>query len=93
MPVIGVLGAKSYEMRTARFPAFHQGLGEIGYVDGRNVTIEYRWAEGRLEQYPAMAADLVRRQVSAIVALSGIPAVTAAKGCDHDDSDCLPNGG
>ena len=66
-------------MRTARFPAFHQGLGEIGYVDGRNVRIEYRWAEGRLEQYPAMAADLVRRQVSAIVALSGIPAATAAK--------------
>jgi putative ABC transport system substrate-binding protein len=79
MPVIGFLGSESYEMHTARFPAFHQGLGETGYVDGRNVTIEYRWAEGRLEQYAVMAADLVRRQVSAIAALGGIPAATAAK--------------
>jgi putative ABC transport system substrate-binding protein len=79
MPVIGFLGSEAHEMRTARFPAFHQGLGETGYVDGRNLTIEYRWAEGRLEQYAVMAADLVRRQVSAIAALGGIPSATAAK--------------
>jgi putative ABC transport system substrate-binding protein len=79
MPAIGLLGSESYEMRTARFPAFHQGLAENGYVDGRNVTIEYRWAEGHLEQYPILAADLVRQNVSVIASLSGIPAVLAAK--------------
>jgi putative ABC transport system substrate-binding protein len=79
IPVIGFLGAESDEMRTARFQAFHQGLGEIGYVDGRNVTIEYRWAEGRIDRFPEMATDLVRRQVNVIAAMAGIPAATAAK--------------
>src|SRR5258708_33705919 len=74
MPVIGFLGSESYEMHTTRFPAFHQGLAEAGYVDGRNVTIEYRWAEGRLEPYAVTAAELGRRQVSRIAALGGIPA-------------------
>ena len=79
MPVIGFLGSESREMRSARFPAFHQGLAEAGYVDGRNVAIEYRWAEGRLERYPELAAELVRRQVTVMAALAGIPAATAAK--------------
>src|SRR5215212_1235013 len=79
MPVIGFLGSESHDMRSARFPAFLQGLSEMGYVDGRNVTIEYRWAEGHLEQYPILAADLVRQNVSVIASLSGIPAVLAAK--------------
>jgi putative ABC transport system substrate-binding protein len=79
MPVIGFLGPESEEMRTARFLAFHQGLGEIGYVDGRNVAIEYRWAEGRIDRFPEMATELVRRQVNVIAAMAGIPAATAAK--------------
>jgi putative ABC transport system substrate-binding protein len=79
VPVIGFLGSESDDMRNARFPAFHQGLVKAGYVDGRGVTIDYRWAEGRLEQYPVMAADLVRRHVAVIAALGGIPSVAAAK--------------
>jgi len=57
--------------------AFHQGLGETGYAEGRNVAIEYRWAETQLDRLPAMAADLVRRQVT-VIFTSGIPAVRAA---------------
>ena len=79
MPVIGILGSESYEMRTSRFQGFWRGLEELNYVDGRNVKIEYLWAEGRLEQYAVMAAQLVGRQVSAIVTLAGIPAARAAK--------------
>jgi putative ABC transport system substrate-binding protein len=79
MPVIGVLGVESHDMHTNRYRAFHQGLGETGYVEGRNVAIEYRWSETRNDRMPAMAADLVGQQVTAIAALGGFPAATAAK--------------
>jgi putative tryptophan/tyrosine transport system substrate-binding protein len=78
MPIIGYLGPGSAESDAFRVAAFRQGLNEAGYVEGRNVTIDYRWAEDRHDRLPMMAADLVRRQVTMIVATS-TPAALAAK--------------
>jgi putative ABC transport system substrate-binding protein len=64
MPVIGVLQGVSAAQWTDRMAGFHRGLGEAGFAQGRNVTIEYRWAEGQFERLPAMAADLVSRDVN-----------------------------
>lgn len=79
MPVIGYIGTGSRESDAFRLPAFHQGLSETGYVEGRNVTIEYRWAEGHNDQLPALVADLVRRQVSVIAVPASTPGALAAK--------------
>ena len=77
MPVIGFLGSTS---RGAPFvAAFLEGLAETGYVEGQNAAIEYRWAEGRYDQLPALAAELVKRRVDVIVTQGGIPATRAAK--------------
>jgi putative tryptophan/tyrosine transport system substrate-binding protein len=70
IPVIGVLDSVSVDFGTRNLPAFRQSLGEEGYVEGQNVAIEYRWAEGRYDRLPELAADLVRRRVSVIVANS-----------------------
>jgi ABC-type uncharacterized transport system substrate-binding protein len=78
-PVVGFLSSLSPEEPTFVMPAFHQGLNETGYVEGRNIAIEYRWAEGHYERLSALATDLVRRQVAAIAAISGTPAALAAK--------------
>ena len=79
MPVIGVLSAEWPDLFTDRLRAFHDGLRETGYVEGRNVAIEYRWAEGRNDQLPALAAELVHRQVSVIVTAGSTPATLAAR--------------
>ncbi len=66
--MIGYLGAASPELFATRLTAFRRGLGEHGYVESRNVAIEYRWAEGHYDRFPALTSDLLRRQVSVIAA-------------------------
>ena len=80
MPVAGYLSTGSVESDTIFLPAFPLGLAEAGYVDGKNVAIEYRWAEFQNERLPSLAADLVRRQVAVIATGGGTPPAIAAKG-------------
>jgi putative tryptophan/tyrosine transport system substrate-binding protein len=77
-PVIGYLSISTPGPSAPSVAALRQGLSETGYVEGQNLTIEYRWAEGRLDRLPALAADLVGRKVDVIVAI-GVPAAHAAK--------------
>ena len=78
MPVIGFVNAASPGGSYPPLPAFLKGLGETGFVEGRNVAIEYRWAEGHYERLPALIGDLVQHKVSVIAATS-TPAAVAAK--------------
>src|SRR5438477_6129077 len=78
IPRIGFLQAQSASTASARVEGFRQGLHERGYTEGKNITIEYRYAEGRLERLPDLAAELVRLMVDIIVA-GGLPAAYAAK--------------
>ena len=79
MPVIGFLGAPSPASYARYVAAVHQGLKEAGYVEGQNVAVEYRWAEGHYDRLPALATDLVSRHVAVIVPMGGAPATVAAK--------------
>jgi putative tryptophan/tyrosine transport system substrate-binding protein len=79
LPVIGLLGSESSDLWAARIHAFKQGLAETGFIDGRNATIEYRWADGHNDRLPALAADLVGRRVAVIAAPGSSPAALAAR--------------
>jgi len=79
-PVIGFLhSASPATLRPGNLAGFQQGLAEAGFIEGRNVAIEYRWAEGRNDALPALAADLMRREVAVIVTMSTVPCALAAK--------------
>jgi putative tryptophan/tyrosine transport system substrate-binding protein len=78
-PIIGFLGAPSSASYVKNVAALHQGLKEAGYVEGTNVTIEYRWADGQYDRLPALASELVERRVAVIVTIGGAPSVVAAK--------------
>jgi len=79
MPVIGYLCPESPGPFASRLQAFHEGLSQAGFVEGRDVAIDYQWAEGQYKRLPALAADLVARNVDVIVAVGGAPVVLAAK--------------
>jgi putative ABC transport system substrate-binding protein len=78
-PVVGFMSARSPAEAASDLAAFRHGLGQTGYFEGKNITIEYRWAEGHYDRLPAMAAELVARQVAVIAAVGGEPSGLAAK--------------
>jgi putative ABC transport system substrate-binding protein len=78
-PVIDYLGSSSAQVSVKNLEAFRKGLSETGYVEGRNVAIEFRWSEGRDDRMPELAADLVRRQVAVIASPVSTAGALAAK--------------
>jgi putative ABC transport system substrate-binding protein len=78
-PVVGVLSGRSLDDSKEFVAALRQGLNEAGFFEHRNVAIEYRWAENHVDRLPALAAELVRQQVSVILAVGGVPPTQAAK--------------
>src|SRR4051812_268987 len=76
-PVVGYVSNRSLEESTQYLAAFHQGLNEAGYVEGKNVSVEYRWGAGRTDRIPAMVEDLVRRQMAVILAAGSNEALVA----------------
>ena len=79
LPVVGFLAAASLREYALSVAGFLRGLNEASFIEGRNVAIEYRWAEGRYDRLPALAADLIGRQVAVIFTGGGTPATLAAK--------------
>jgi len=86
MPVIGFLNGGAREANASNLAEFHKGLGETGYVEGRNVTLEYQWVEGRYDALPVLTADLVRRRVAVIVT-PGFPLAARAA---RDATSAIP---
>ena len=80
MPVVGLLSSAGPDTYAHYIAAFREGLSKFGYIEGQNVLIEYRWAEGHYDRLPAMAADLVARQVAR---------GNGGQGGNHDNSNCL----
>jgi putative ABC transport system substrate-binding protein len=78
MPMIGFLGSTTPSANAANLVAFRQGLRDIGYVEGQNLAVEYRWAEGHYDRLSALATDLVDRKVDVIITMGGTPAALAA---------------
>ena len=89
MPVVGFLAAGSPGPFVPQTAVFRQGLAEAGYVEGGNVAIEYRWAEGQYDQLPALAAEFVRRQVGRVP----YPCRSRGKGCNDGHPDCVQRRG
>ena len=79
MPVVGFLGSESPDVWAPRLQELRRGLSEVGFTEGQNLSIEYRWAQGRNERLPSMATELVRHQVRAIIAPGSTPAALAAQ--------------
>src|SRR5207249_7523800 len=77
MPIVGFVTGRSAEASVRQAAAFRKGLNETGYVEGQNVMVEYHWLDGQYDRLPALMADLVRRRVAVIVALSNAPALAA----------------
>ena len=93
MPVIGFMSGRWPEELAGAVAAFHQGLAETGYVDGRNVMVEYRWAEGRYDRLPAMAAELLERRVTVLAAVGGAVSGLAAKAATTTTPIVFSSGG
>src|SRR5271169_3619032 len=83
MPVVGFIHTLSPENVPHFVPAFRQGLNEAGYLEGQNVAVEYRWAQGHYDRLPELAADLVRRKVTVIAALGGEPSPQIVMAATH----------
>ena len=79
LPVIGYLASRSAADSKLFVAAFRKGLGEAGFVEGQNITIEYRWADGQYDRLPKLAAELVQRRVALLVTTGGEPSALAAK--------------
>ena len=88
MPVIGYLGLNTPGFNATYLAAFREGLGETGYVEGQNLKIDYRWAEGQYDRLSALAGELVARNVDLIVANGGSPAARAAKDAKIGRASC-----
>jgi putative ABC transport system substrate-binding protein len=93
LPVVGLLGSASPAPSATRLTGFRKGLSEAGYVEGQNMTVEYRWAEGHYDRLPFLAADLVRRQVTVIFAGGGAVSARAAKAASTTIPIVFANGG
>jgi putative tryptophan/tyrosine transport system substrate-binding protein len=79
LPVVGVVSGRSRDADERNVSAFYKGLGEAGFVDGQNVTVEYHWVEGYYDRLPEVMADLVRRQVAVIATTGSTATALAAK--------------